>query len=58
MVILDKKSDNPEDGGIEIPEPAVEAQVAPEEVVEKPAKKKKKVEEKKVEEPSEEDIPF
>ena len=62
MVILDKKSDNPEDGGIEIPEPGVETQVAPEEVAEKPAKKAKKTESKKeenkTEEPSEEDIPF
>ena len=73
MVILDKKTDNPEDGGvgvpeagIEIPEPAVGAQVAPEEVAEKPAKKAKKSEEKKTaekteekaDEPDEEDIPF
>jgi single-strand DNA-binding protein len=69
MVILDKKSDNPEDGGInvpeagiEIPEVQVEAQTAPEEVAEKPAKKAKKSEEKKeekkTEEPDEEDIPF
>ena len=43
MVILDKKTDNPEDaGGIEIPE----AQIAPEEIAEKPAKKAKKSEEK------------
>jgi single-strand DNA-binding protein len=61
MVILDKKSDNPEDGGIEIPEVQVEPQISPEEKEKKPAKKTKKVEEKKeekVEEPSEEDIPF
>ena len=77
MVILDKKTDNPEDrgmgvpeAGIEIPEPVVEVQVAPEEVAEKAAKKAKKSEEKKeekakgpepaegTEEPDEEDIPF
>ncbi len=71
MVILDKKSDNPADvgmgvpeAGIEIPEAQVEAQAVPEEVSEKPAKKSKKSEEKiekkeeKTEEPSEEDIPF
>jgi single-strand DNA-binding protein len=64
MVILDKKSDNPEDGGIEIPEQTVEAQVAPEEVREKPAppspkaSKGKAKKEEKVEEPGEEDIPF
>ncbi|MGA3292179.1 MAG: single-stranded DNA-binding protein [Candidatus Microgenomates bacterium] len=63
MVILDKKSDNPEDGGIEIPEAGIEPQVAPEEIAEKPAKKLKKAdeekpEEKKAEEPNEEDIPF
>jgi len=53
MVILDKKTDNPEDGGIsipeagvEIPEATVEAQVAPKEVAEKPAKKTKKAEDK------------
>ena len=68
MVILDKKSDFPEDGGIEIPETQIETQVAPKEVAKKPSKKDKrslpsdgkkaeKVEEK-VEEPSEEDIPF
>ena len=65
MVILDKKSDNPEDTGIEIPEVGVEPQVAPPEVAtKKPAKKEKKekVEEKKseekTEESNEEDIPF
>lgn len=65
MLILDKKTDSPEGGGgIEIPEQAVEAQVAPEEVAEKPAKKAKKSEEKeekkeeKTPEPNEEDIPF
>jgi single-strand DNA-binding protein len=66
MVILDKKTDNPEDGGgIDIPETQVEPQVSPEETLVKPAKKVKKAEEKKEEvkeekseEPSEEDIPF
>ena len=65
MVILDKRSDNPEDGGIDIPEPGIEPQVSPDEAVEKPEKKSKKSEEKKeekteekAEEPSEEDIPF
>jgi len=76
MVILDKKSDFPEGGGtavpeagIEIPEQAVETQVAPQEVKEKPIKKGKKTEpasvkdsgeakEEKAEEPDEEDIPF
>jgi len=58
MVILDKKSDNP-DEGIEIPEVGVEPQVAPEEIAEKPAKKAKKTEEKKEKEaPADEDIPF
>ena len=61
MVILDKKSDNP-DEGIEIPEATVEPQVAPDEVAEKPAKKTKKAEEekpeKKEEAPADEDIPF
>ena len=63
MVILDKKTDNPEDGGIEVPDAGVEPQVAPEEIAEKPAKKAKKSEEKEEkkeekEEPGEEDIPF
>jgi len=58
MVILDKKSDNPEEG-IEVPEVGVETQVAPEEVAEKPAKKGKKEEKKEKEEtPADEDIPF
>lgn len=70
MLILDKKEVG-EGAGIDIPEPAVEAQVSPEEVKEKPAKKEKKTEDKKAkgpepaeekekeaEEPSEEDIPF
>jgi single-strand DNA-binding protein len=64
MVILDKRSDQP-DGGIEIPEAGVEPQVSPEETPVKPVKKEKKAEEKKeevkeekVEEPNEEDIPF
>jgi single-strand DNA-binding protein len=61
MVILDKKSDNP-DEGIEIPEVGVEPQVAPEEKAPTSAKatagkgKTKKTE--KVEEPVDEDIPF
>jgi single-strand DNA-binding protein len=67
MIILDRKGEAPEGGigpdsiGVEIPEPGMEPQVAPEEVAEeKPAKKGKKAEkkEKKEEEPSEEDIPF
>ena len=66
MVILDKKTDNPEDGGgINIPEAQVEPQVSPEETPVKTAKKGKKAEEKKeeakeekAEEPNEEDIPF
>ena len=61
MVILDKKTDNPEDGGIEIPEQTVEAQVAPKEVaVDKLGKKEKKEnkKEQKTEEVGEEDIPF
>jgi single-strand DNA-binding protein len=57
MVMLDRKSDSTE-AGTEMPE----AQVAPEEVSEKPAKKESKKEEKteepKVEEVNEEDIPF
>ena len=60
MLILDKKEVG-EGAGIDIPEPGVEAQVAPEEKAEKPAKKEKKSEEKeekKEDEPSEEDIPF
>ena len=68
MVILDKRSDIPEEGGtgfpeagIEIPEATVEPQVAPVEMTKKPAKKTKKADvkkEEKVEEPAEEDIPF
>ena len=66
MVILDKKTDNPEDGGgINIPEAQVEQQVSPEETPVKTTKKVKKAEEKKeeakeekAEEPNEEDIPF
>jgi single-strand DNA-binding protein len=63
MVILDKKTDSPGDGGaIDIPEPGMETQVAPEEVV-KPASlpkaaKGKAKKEVKEDEPSEEDIPF
>jgi single-strand DNA-binding protein len=64
MVILDKKTDNPEEG-IEVPETGTEPQVAPEEVAEKPAKKakgseraKRVEEEKKEETPADEDIPF
>jgi single-strand DNA-binding protein len=58
MVILDKKEGAGE--AIDIPEPMIEAQVSPEEIDEKPAKKTKKSEEKetKAEEPNEEDIPF
>jgi single-strand DNA-binding protein len=65
MVILDKKTDNPEDGGgIEIPEVQVEAQATPKEVAEKPtpaspkASKGKAKKEVKEDEPNEEDIPF
>jgi single-strand DNA-binding protein len=66
MVILDKRSDQPE-GGIEIPDTGVEPQVSPEETPVKPAppspkaskgKAKKEEKEEKAEEPSEEDIPF
>jgi len=56
MVILDRKTDGPEEG-IEIPEVGMESQAPAEEIKEKPAKKVKK-EEVKVEEPNEEDIPF
>jgi single-strand DNA-binding protein len=68
MVILDKKSDNP-DEGVEIPEMGVEPQVAPEEKAPASAKatsgkgkakgseRAKKVEEKE-EAPADEDIPF
>jgi single-strand DNA-binding protein len=62
MVILDKKSDNPDEGG-DVPDVGMEPQVAPVEVAENPAKKTKKADEektekKKVEEVNEEDIPF
>ncbi len=60
MVILDKK-----EGGSEMADMGVEAQVSPEEVEEKPSKKgakkaekTEKVEEPKEEEVNEEDIPF
>ncbi len=60
MVILDKK-----EGGSEMADMGVEAQVSPEEVEEKPVKKgakkaekTEKVEEPKEEEVNEEDIPF
>lgn len=69
MLILDKKTD--EVGGIEVPDVGVEPQVAPEEVIEKPAKKEpnptspkasrgkgKKEKSDVTEEPNEEDIPF
>ncbi len=59
MVILDKKEGTGE--AIDVPEPAIEAQVSPEEIDEKPAKKDKKKEEKNdelKEEVGEEDIPF
>ena len=68
MVILDKKTDEVGGGEINIPEPGMEAQVAPEEAAEKSAKKEKKSEdakpaeeikeEEKAEGPDEEDIPF
>jgi single-strand DNA-binding protein len=63
MVILDKKSDNP-DEGIEIPEVGVEPQVAPEPSFAEASKGKgskkgvKKSEEPKEETPADEDIPF
>lgn len=60
MVILDKK-----EGGSEMADMGVEAQVSPEEIEEKPSKKgakkaekTEKVEEPKEEEVNEEDIPF
>ena len=71
MVILDKKSDFPEDGGIEIPEVTVESQepkAEPSSAKASAGKGKKKAagpepvegtkKEKKAEEPGEEDIPF
>jgi single-strand DNA-binding protein len=66
MVILDKKEAG-EGGGIDIPEPAIESQVPPEEVEEKSKSKNKKEDKKESasaeasadkDEPSEEDIPF
>ncbi len=63
MLILDKKEAG-EGGGIDIPEPGVESQIAPEETAEKPAppspkaSKGKAKKDEKVEEPGEEDIPF
>lgn len=64
MVILDKKSDNPDEGGIEIPDAAIEPQVSPEPSnapasAGKGSKKgAKKSEEPKEEAPADEDIPF
>jgi single-strand DNA-binding protein len=62
MVILDKKTDEVGGGEIDIPEPMVEPQVSPEEVVPAAAKAKagkgKAEKSEKVEEPAEEDIPF
>jgi len=69
MVILDRKMDGVDDGGIDIPEPGMEPQVSPEEVVEKPKKEAAKSKsssgkssktgkEEKEEEVGEEDIPF
>ena len=61
MVILDRKEDSAGDA-IDIPEPGIEAQVSPEEKVEKPAKKGSKKEEKNENivpnETNDEDIPF
>ena len=57
MMMLDRKSDGFGEGA-PIPDAGVEAQVAPDEVVEKKAKKDKKEEEPKAEEVNEEDIPF
>jgi single-strand DNA-binding protein len=61
MLILDKKEAG-DTTGLEIPEPEIEAQVSPEEVVEKPAKKAKpasvKDSDEAKEEVGEEDIPF
>lgn len=60
MVILDKKEGSTGEA-IDIPEPEIESQVAPEEVGEKKTKKeskKEEKEEKKIEEVNEEDIPF
>lgn len=56
MVILDKKGDEP--GEVDLGEPMVESQVAPEEASQAPAKSGKKKAEEPVEEVSEEDIPF
>jgi single-strand DNA-binding protein len=57
MVILDKKEDGA-GGGIDIPEPEIESQVPPEEVLSEKKDKKEKKTETKEEEPNEEDIPF
>jgi single-strand DNA-binding protein len=59
MVILDKRTDEPS-GDIDIPEPGIEPQIAPDEVVEKPKKEVKKKEKEEVSEPEpvDEDIPF
>jgi single-strand DNA-binding protein len=62
MVILDKKTDEVGGGEIDIPEPMIEPQVAPDEVVPAVAKakagKEKKESKEKFEELAEEDIPF